>query len=200
MILNLINCFSDTITTMLQLSYKKFKLCSENIEFRRRAIHRRRKFSRQLAVFSTMLAKRKRNNHPDRISINQIARKLEAYIEKKDQADTKLFARYIATYDTQIRQTLQKLKDASTKVDHIFARVAGTHKFTMWVAACRDFMRRIRVTLDMSGPWVCSGEVVKRLKITLSQMSSYQSTTQIHWLQLEVKQLLQQTLEELFWD
>ena len=202
MILNLTKCFSDkitVITTMVLLSYKRFKMVSETIEFRRRGIYRRKKFSRQLTVFSSILAKRKRNIHPGRISINQIARRMETYVKKKDQADSKLFGKYISTYDQQIRQTLQRLKDASTKVDHIFTRVAGTHKFTMWVAACRDFMKRIRTTMDMSGPWVRSAEVVRRLRITVSQMSNYQSTSQAHWLQLEVKQLLQQTMEELFW-
>ena len=202
MILNLTKCFSDkitVITTMVRLSYKRFKMVSETIEFRRRGIYRRKKFSRQLTVFSSILAKRKRNIHPGRISINQIARRMETYVKKKDQADSKLFGKYISTYDQQIRQTLQRLKDASTKVDHIFTRVAGTHKFTMWVAACRDFMKRIRTTMDMSGPWVCSGEVVRRLKITLSQMTNYQTTTQAHWLQMEVKQLLQETMEKLFW-
>ena len=84
-------------------------------------------------------------------------------------------------------------------MDLIFARVKGTHKFTMWVAACRDFMKRIRITMQMSGPWVHQSEVVRRLKITLSQMANYQTTTQAHWLQIEVKQLLQETMEKLFW-
>ena len=69
----------------------------------------------------------------------------------------------------------------------------------MWVAACRDFMKRIRITMQMSGPWVHQSEVVRRLKITLSQMANYQTTTQAHWLQIEVKQLLQETMEKLFW-
>ena len=201
-ILNLVKCFSDKVivnTTMVRLSFEKFKMCAETIEFRRRAIQRRRRFARQLKVVSSTLARRKRDIHHNRLSLNKIARIMETQVRKGDEADNKLFGKYIDYYDEQIQQTLQVLKDAANKVDHIFARVKGTFKFTMWVAACRDFMKRIRTTIQMSGPWVHQSEVVRRLYITLSQMESYQTTTQAYWQQVEVKQMLRDTMNKLFW-
>ena len=194
--------FSDQvilIITMLRLSFEDFKMCTETIEFRRRGIRRRKNFAKELRAVSTALIKRKRKNHFKRFSINQVARKMEVRLKKEDEADMKLFAKYLSVYNKQIQRTLQGIKDASKKVESIFARVKGTFKFTMWVAAVTDFMKRIHTTIQMTAPWVSNSDVVRRLHITLSQMSNYQSTTQAYWLQAEVEQMLREAMMKLFW-
>ena len=111
----------------------------------------------------------------------------------------KLFAKYLSVYNKQIRRTLQQIKDVSKKVDLIFARAKGTFKFTMWVAAVTDFTRRIHTTIQMTTPWVSNIDVVRKLLITLSQMSNYQTTSHVYWLQTEVKQMLHEAMMKLFW-
>ena len=194
--------FSDQvipIITMVRLSFEDFKMCSETVEFRRRGIRRRKKFAKELRAASTALIKRKRKSYFKRLSLNQVARNMEVRLKKEDEADMKLFAKYLSVYNKQIRRTLQQIKDASKKVDLIFARVKGTFKFTMWVAAVRDFMRRIHTTIQMTTPWASNIDVVRRLLITLSQMSNYQTTSQVYWLQTEVKQMLHEAMMKLFW-
>ena len=194
--------FSDKvipIIAMVRLIFEDFKMCSETIEFRRRGIRRRKKFAKELQAVSTTLIKMKRKSHFKRLSLNQIARNMEVRLKKEDEADMKLFAKYLSVYNKQIRRTLQQIKDASKKVDLIFARVKGTFKFTMWVAAVRDFMRRIHTTIQMTTPWASNIDVVRRLLITLSQMSNYQTTSQVYWLQTEVKRMLHDAMMKLFW-
>ena len=194
--------FSDQvilIITMMRLSFKDFKMCSETIEFRRRGIRRRKKFTKELRAVSTALAKRKRKNHFKRFSLNQVARNMQIRLKKEDEADMKLFAKYLSVYNKQIQRTLQGIKDVRKKVDLIYARVKGTFKFTMWIAAVTDFMRRIHTTIQMTTPWVSNSDVVRRLHITLSQMTNYQTTTQAYWLQAEVKQMLREAMMKLFW-
>ena len=198
-VINLFKCFSERITTTTTMVQVRFKVCSEALEYRRRAIFRCKKFTKQLKVFAAMLAKRRRNRHTNRISLNQIAEKMDRYVRKKDLKDGKLFDKYMACYMKDTMQSLQGLKDANTKVNLLNSRIAHTKKYNLWLAAVRMFIKRIRVTLDLYEPWLHPDEVVKRLRIMLSQMTRYQTTTTAHWLQVEVKQMLEEALERLFW-
>ena len=124
----------------------RFKVCSEVLEYRRRAVYRHQKFVKQLALFSSMLSRRRRNQHGNQISLNQIAEKMSGYVKQKDRADDKLLAKFMTKYMKEIREALQGLKDANAKLNLINSRIAKTKKYNMWLAACKMFMRRIKAT------------------------------------------------------
>ena len=173
----------------------RFKVCSEVLEYRRRAIYRHQKFVKQLALFSSMLSRRRRNQHGNRISLNQIAEKMARYVKKKDRADDKLLAKYMTKYMKEIRVKRcqcqaepHKLPDCQDQeVQHVARSLQNVHEADQGYPA----------TLDLYEPWIHPDEVVKRLKIALSQM--YQTTTAMHWLQVEVKGMLEEAMERLFW-
>ena len=111
-----------------------FKVCSESLEMRRRRIARRKEFSTQMRFSFAMLAKRKRNHHSSKISINQIARKMRKEVRKMDRKDGELYDGYLAHHMKDIKRSLKKLKDANTKVTLLQARIGSTKKFSLWVA------------------------------------------------------------------
>lgn len=177
----------------------QFRVCSEVLECRRRANFRRQKFSRRLNAFASLLAKRKRNQHGTIQSLNQIGERMARQVKLKDRSDDKLLTKAMRKHMDEIKDALQILKDATAKINVIYTKIAKTRKFNLWLAASKLFIGRIKDTLDLFEPWVHTNEVVWSLKVKLFQMSKYQTTTRVGWLQMEVKEMLTEAMERMFW-
>ena len=147
-----------------------------------------------------MLSKRRRSRHGSSKTLNQIGAKMASYVKKKDREDDKLLTNALFKDMRKCKATLQVLKDTAAKLAVMSSRMAKTKRFIMWRGAYYGFKREIKTILDLeSVPWTHSDEVVRRLKYALAQMSKYQTSTAMHWLQLEIMEMLRDAMERLFW-
>ncbi|MCP4115827.1 MAG: hypothetical protein GY737_10555 [Desulfobacteraceae bacterium] len=176
-----------------------FKVCSESLEVRRRRIARRKEFSTQMKHIFAVRAKRKRNRHSSKVPINLIAKKMQKEVRRLDRKDGELYDAYLARYMMEIKRSLKVLKDANHKVTLLQARIGTTLKFSRWVACVRMFVNRVRICLDWYEKWIHPKEVHRQLRSYITLMTGYQTTTAAHWIQIQVKAMLEQVLDRMFW-
>ena len=166
---------------------------------RRRKNVRRRNYSIQLKIIATRLAKRKRTGRANKLSLNQIAKKLRKEVKRMDRRDQLLWDGYLVYYQQELKDDLTKLKNTSSQVDLLSARIGRTKKFSYWIAAVKMFINRVRICLDWYEKWIHPNEVKKQLKTYLALMERYQTTTAAHWIQIHVKSQLEDVLSTMFW-
>ena len=165
---------------------------------RRRKNVRRRNYSAQFKLIAARLAKKKRTRRANKFSLNQIAKEMRKEVKRMDRRDQMLWDGYLVYYQQDLMDGLRKLKQAHSNVELLSARIGCTKKFSYWLAAVKMFINRVRDCLDWYQKWIHPNEVKNQLKTYLALMERYQTTTAAHWIQLQVKNQLEDVLSRMF--
>ena len=94
--------------------------------------------------------------------------------------------------------SLMVLKQANNTVDLLSARIGRTRRYNYWLAAVK-MSNRVRVSLDRYEKWVHPDEINSQLKAYLALMTRHQTNTTALWIQLQVKDKLEDKLRKMFW-
>ena len=195
----MITSISDTTKMVHVHTSIQFKPGAEALEMKRRKTIRHQNYIAQLKHVATRLARKKRIQRTSKFTLNQVARKLQREVNKMDRRDQELWEAYRTYYQKGHMNHLMILKQANNTVDLLSAHIGRTKRHNYWLAAVK-MSNKIRVCLDRYEKWVHPDEINSQLKAYLALMTRFQTKTTALWIQLQVKDRLEDKLRKMFWN
>ena len=195
----MITSISDTTKMVHVHTSIQFKPGAEALEMKRRKTIRHQNYIAQLKHVATRLARKKRIQRTNKFTLNQVARKLQREVNKMDRRDQELWEAYRNYYQKGHMNHLMILKQANNTVDLLSAHIGRTRRHNYWLAAVK-MSNKIRVCLDRYEKWVHPDEINSQLKAYLALMTRFQTKTTALWIQLQVKDKLEDKLRKMFWN
>ena len=195
----MITSISDTTKMVHVHTSIQFKPGAEALEMKRRKTIRHQNYIAQLKHVATRLARKKRIQRTSKFTLNQVARKLQREVNKMDRRDQELWEAYRTYYQKGHMNHLMILKQANNTVDLLSAHIGRTRRHNYWLAAVK-MSNKIRVCLDRYEKWVHPDEINSQLKAYLALMTRFQTKTTALWIQLQVKDRLEDKLRKMFWN